>query len=59
MIDVGTMERMLIEITTGKQPARADTPEEAKVRAKLKAECDDIKARGGVVEIPHEIPDVD
>lgn len=58
MIDTDTMNRMLVEIVTGKKPARDDTVEEAKMRIRLKRECEEIQARGGVVEIPAEHPDL-
>lgn len=58
MIKTDDLERMLVEITTGKPPARPDSLEEAAMRSQLMKECNEIEARGGTVEIPHEIPDV-
>lgn len=56
MIHSDDVERILVEITTGKEPATPDTPELADLRARLQRECDEITARGDVVDIPHEIP---
>ena len=52
------VERLLVEIVTEKKPAVPDTPELAALRAQLKKECDAIVAKGGTVDIPHEVPDV-
>jgi hypothetical protein len=52
----GDVERLLIEIETGKTPAIPDTPELAALRVKLAAECAEIRARGMGVEIPQELP---
>ena len=51
--------RILVEVTTGKKPARADTAEEAEHRKKLMLEVREIKAAGGIVEIPFELMDDD
>lgn len=55
-MDSDIITRMLVEIATGKEPARKDTPEEAKVRRQLKIECDAIAASGGFIDVPSEIP---
>ena len=55
MIDSEDLERMLVEITTGKPPSLY-TPEANTLRAKLQEECDDITKMGGTVMIHHEIP---
>ena len=57
MISTEVARRILVEIVTGKEPARLDTPEESEMRARLKTECDEIAAKGGIVQIPSEIPD--
>lgn len=57
-MDSDVVTRILVEVATGKTPARPDTPEEAAMRVQLQKECEEIVARGGVVDIPHEIPDV-
>jgi hypothetical protein len=48
--------RVLVEVETGKPPAVPDTPELLMLRAKLTGECVDIRAKGGWVDVPHEIP---
>lgn len=57
-MDSDVVTRILVEVATGKTPARPDTLEEAAMRSQLTMECEEIVARGGEVEIPHEIPDV-
>lgn len=59
MIDSDDISRMLVEITTGKEPAIPDTPEFAAMRAQLQKECDEIRAKGFEVEIPFEIPNLE
>ena len=56
MIHSDDVERLLVEIVTGKEPAFPDTSELAALRAELKRDCEKIAARGGTVDIPHEIP---
>lgn len=56
MIDTREMEKMLVEIVTGKLPSLR-TPEADELRAKLTAEVEAIHAKGGTVEVPHEIPE--
>lgn len=55
MMDSSDIERMLVEIVTGKPPTLSG-PEADAMRAQLKMECDEILAKGGIVAIPHEIP---
>lgn len=55
-MDTRDMERMMVEIVTGKPPSLR-TPEADEMRARLTAEIREIQARGGEVEIPHEIPE--
>lgn len=50
--------RILVEVVTGKQPAVPDDDEMVAMRVQLKIECDEIVAKGGTVDVPHEIPDV-
>lgn len=57
MIDTEEINQMLIEILTGKPPSLR-TPEADKMRVQLKKECDEIIAKGGVVDIPVEIPNL-
>lgn len=55
-VDTREMERMLVEIVTGKPPSLR-TPEADEIRARLTKEVEEIHAKGGEVEIPHEIPE--
>jgi hypothetical protein len=57
MLDTDDINRILVEIVTG-QPPTLTTPEAIVMRAKLQKECDAIVAKGGVVDIPPEIPDI-
>jgi hypothetical protein len=50
--------RILVEVATGKSPAVPDDHEMKMMRAQLQLECDEIVAAGGVVDVPHEIPDI-
>lgn len=58
MLDTDDITRILVEIVTGKMPNPPDTPEAAAMRVQLQKECDEIVAKGGVVDIPTEIPDI-
>ena len=63
MPDSEELNRMMVEISAGweygdprsKVPKRKDVEESW---ARLKVEMDEIKAEGGIVEIPGEIPDI-
>jgi hypothetical protein len=63
MPDSEELNRMMVEISAGmdygdprsKVPKRKDVEE---FWPKLKAEMDEIKAKGHIVEIPGEIPDL-
>lgn len=56
-MDTDDINRMLVEIVTGKRPSRPDTVEEARMRAQLRTECDEIAAKGFAVDIPFELPE--
>lgn len=56
MIDTDDLSRILVEIETGKPPAIPDTPRLMRLRAQLTLEINEIKAKGGTVDVPHEIP---
>jgi hypothetical protein len=56
MITSEELYQMLVELETGKPPTLT-TPEANAKREQLRKECADIKAMGGTVDIPHEIPD--
>ncbi|MBT25084.1 MAG: hypothetical protein CML60_01590 [Rhodobacteraceae bacterium] len=63
MPDSEELNRMMVEISAGweygdprsKVPKRKDVKESW---ARLKAQMDEIKANGWIVEIPGEIPDI-
>ena len=55
-IDATDIERMLVEIMTGKEPTLR-TPEADAMREQLRKECEEIKARGDQVFIPHDPTD--
>ena len=50
------ISRMLVEIMTGKEPFLKSSAADA-MREQLRKECAEIVAKGGIVEVPHEIPD--
>jgi hypothetical protein len=55
-MDSITMERILLEVAKG-VPAPAREPKEhAEVRRKLQIEVDEIRLKGGIVDIPSELP---
>lgn len=56
-MDSDDIIKMLVEIETGK-PHSVQMPGAEAMYAQLQKECDDIHAKGGTVEVPHEIPDV-
>jgi hypothetical protein len=56
-MDSDTVTRVLVEVATGKPPAVPDDAEVASLRAQLKLECDEIRAAGFDVDVPHEVPD--
>lgn len=55
-VDSDVATRILIEIQTGKEPARPDTPDESQLREQMTRECEQIRAQGMVVDVPNEIP---
>jgi hypothetical protein len=58
MITSADLERILVEVITGKDMAGPDNQERAVARKKLMIEVKEIRDRGGIVEIPPEIPDL-
>ena len=50
-----TWERMLVEITLGKEPD-ARNAAEREVRTRLTRQVDEIRRKGGIVEVPSDIP---
>lgn len=55
MLGSDDIEHMMIEIACGKEPTLR-TPEADAVREQLTKEMDEIKSRGGVVDVHWEIP---
>jgi hypothetical protein len=54
MVEGEDIERITLEQTLGKEPARPDTPEEAEFRAAVSKDIAEIKAKGWVVDIPFD-----
>lgn len=48
--------RILLEVTNGDEHPETDTPELAAYRAQVRREVAEIRATGGIVEIPSELP---
>jgi len=48
------MNRILVEVLTGKEPATPDDDEQAKFRAEMRVEADKAKAGGYTIQIPGE-----
>lgn len=55
-IPTETLTRILLEIVNGAPPVRRDTDEEAQIRRQLEDDVVAIRRRGGIVEIPPEMP---
>ena len=55
-MDTDDVTRILVEVATGKPAPFEESAEFAAMRAQLKIECDEIIAKGGTVDVPHEIP---
>lgn len=51
-LDMDVANRITKEETLGSKPARPDTADEAIFRAEVRVQIADIKARGGIVELP-------
>jgi hypothetical protein len=49
-------QRIVIEILTGKSPSPPDDARQAELRERLREECREIAARGGVVDVPGDSP---
>ena len=63
MPDSEELNRIMVEIAAGWEygDRRSKVPKSKDVKeswARLKAQMDEIKAEGGIVEIPGEIPDI-
>lgn len=48
--------RILLEVTNGDEHPETDTPEQADYRERVRKDVEHIKRRGGVVDIPSELP---
>lgn len=46
--------RILLEIVNGDEHPERDTPEEARLRVRLRAAVRKIKAAGGIVDVPFD-----
>jgi len=55
-MDSERLTRILIEVDFGKIRSQADTGEEAAYRERLVEQVAEIKAKGGTVDIPFELP---
>lgn len=53
-----TLTRILLEVCNGKLSARKDTPEEAEYRRRTEIEVAEIRAKGEIVDIPADWPDL-
>ncbi len=47
---------ILLEVTNGVPPPAHESAEDAAVRAQLKKEVDEIRVKGGIVDVPPELP---
>ena len=50
------MVQLAMDITLGRPAPPNESPEWKAARARLTAQIDEIKAKGGVVDLPREIP---
>jgi hypothetical protein len=50
------MTKILLEVSNGKKPPTHESEDAAVVRAKLQAEVEAIRAKGGIVDVPRELP---
>lgn len=51
-VDMKRRTQIVLEVALGRKPERPDTPEEARIRAVYQQDVDEIRARGGIVDIP-------
>lgn len=56
-MDTDDINRMIVEIMTGKERT-LKTPEAQIMWDQLKKECDEIVAKGGIVDVAPEIPEL-
>lgn len=50
------MTQILVAVTNGEPPPAEESKDEAEFRQKIEAEVAEIRRKGGIVEIPSEIP---
>ena len=55
-MDSERMTKILLEVTLGKPAPEHEGAEDAAIRARLKKEVDEIRAKGGAVDVPPELP---
>lgn len=48
------LNRILVEVLTGKEPAAPDTPEMAEARASFQYDVEKARAAGHQIQIPNE-----
>ncbi len=53
-LPVDEMNRIVVEVGTGKKPAKPDTPEMAKFRESMQREFEQARANGKEIQIPSE-----
>lgn len=53
-VPVDELNRILVEVGTGKKPAKPDTPEMAKVRKAFEADFEKARTGGYEIEVPNE-----
>ena len=54
-LDMDELNRISVEVGTGKKPAKPDTPEMARVRAALKVDYEKAEKGGYQIQIPGEL----
>lgn len=54
MISMQRWTQILLEVGNGAKPPEHETEEEARIRARLKKQVDEIHAKGGYVDVPSE-----
>lgn len=56
MISTDDLVRILIEVAAGREPPESEPADHREIRARLAAEVEQIRDRGGTIEIPPEVP---
>lgn len=58
LVDTKKMERMIHDALRGIEEVPGEDEEHRRVRRAIKKDVDEIVAKGGIVDIPFEIPDI-